>query len=413
MHRIATFVATAIAAMLIGNTSFAKGPFGSIKIGHWAGGAWTNDSTGAFSHCAASAGYLNGTILVFGQLANQSWSIGFGNPAFHLIPGETYPIGITLDGKEQIRLFGTANESNTVYALIPSTAVLNQYRKAHWMVAEYRGETFQFNLESIGPVLAAISNCVAKIKANGIASAGDFSLPVAAPVSQSKPASPTDNSKSEKTFEQDGTGFVISNAGHIVTNYHVIKGCVREVHGNLTGEAPSVIRIVSTDETNDLALLQAPKPFNDTATIRATAVHPGDAIIAIGFPFHGLLTSDFTVTSGIISSLSGLFNDTRYLQISAGVQPGNSGGPLIDMSGNVVGVVAKKLNAIKMAKVTGDLPENINFAVKTGALRDFLDNSAVQYQTAEPKQELKTTDIASKARNYTVFISCTAKENNE
>jgi hypothetical protein len=83
------------------------------------------------------------------------------------------------------------------------------------------------------------------------------------------------------------------------------------------------------------------------------------------------------------------------------------------MSGNVVGVVAKKLNAIKMAKVTGDLPENINFAVKTGALRDFLDNSAVQYQTAEPKQELKTTDIASKARNYTVFISCTAKENNE
>ena len=64
-------------------------------------------------------------------------------------------------------------------------------------------------------------------------------------------------------------------------------------------------------------------------------------------------------------------------------------------------------------KVTGDLPENINFAVKTGALRDFLDNSAVQYQTAEPKQELKTTDIANKARGYTVFISCTAKEHNE
>ena len=67
----------------------------------------------------------------------------------------------------------------------------------------------------------------------------------------------------------------------------------------------------------------------------------------------------------------------------------------------------------KMAKVTGDLPENINFAVKTGALRDFLDNSAVQYQTAESKQELKTTEIVGKARSYTMLISCTAKERTE
>jgi hypothetical protein len=81
--------------MLLGNTSFAKGPFGSIKIGHWAGGAWTNDSTGAFTHCGAVASYLNGTVLVFGQLADQSWSIGFGNQAFHLTPSETFPIDIT------------------------------------------------------------------------------------------------------------------------------------------------------------------------------------------------------------------------------------------------------------------------------------------------------------------------------
>jgi len=115
------------------------------------------------------------------------------------------------------------------------------------------------------------------------------------------------------------------------------------------------------------------------------------------------------VTAGIVSSLSGLLNDTRFLQISAGVQPGNSGGPLLDTSGNVVGVVAAKINAIKFAKATGDLPENINFAVKTGAMRDFLDNSAVAYQTAEPKAELKTAEIARKARAYTMLISCAAK----
>jgi hypothetical protein len=76
----------------------------------------------------------------------------------------------------------------------------------------------------------------------------------------------------------------------------------------------------------------------------------------------------------------------------------------------VVGVVAAKLNALKVARATGDLPENINFAIKTGVLRDFLDNSAVSYQTADSVQERKTADIAAKARGYTMLISCSAKE---
>ena len=207
-----------------------------------------------------------------------------------------------------------------------------------------------------------------------------------------------------------GTGFVISSNGHIVTNNHVIRECVGDVNGNLVGESAAKLRVVSTDETNDLALLEAMGNFKDTATIRATAVHSGDPIIVIGFPFHGLLTSDFTVTTGIISSLAGLFNDTRFLQISAPVQPGNSGGPLLDTRGTIVGVVAEKLNALKVAKATGDIPENINFAIKTGALRDFLDNSVVPYRTSEPTGEMKTAEVASAARTYTMLISCMARD---
>ena len=71
----------------------------------------------------------------------------------------------------------------------------------------------------------------------------------------------------------------------------------------------------------------------------------------------------------MINSLSGILNDSRFMQISAPVQPGNSGGPLLDTSGHVVGVVAEKLNALKIARATGSIPENINFAIKTGALR--------------------------------------------
>ena len=146
------------------------------------------------------------------------------------------------------------------------------------------------------------------------------------------------------------------------------------------------------------------------ATIRNGPVHSGDGVVAIGYPFHGLLTSDFTVTSGIVSSLSGILNDTRFLQISAPVQPGNSGGPLHDTSGLVVGVVSAKLDALKFASVTGNIPENISFAIKQGALRDFLDNSAVPYKTANAQTEKKTAEITSAARSYTMLIYCKAKE---
>jgi S1-C subfamily serine protease len=105
-----------------------------------------------------------------------------------------------------------------------------------------------------------------------------------------------------------------------------------------------------------------------------------------------------------------VLNDTRYLQISAAVQPGNSGGPLSDSTGEVMGVVAAKLNALKFAKATGDLPENVNFAIKTGALRDFLDNSAVAYRATDGASELKTPEAASNARKFTLLISCIAKE---
>jgi S1-C subfamily serine protease len=78
-------------------------------------------------------------------------------------------------------------------------------------------------------------------------------------------------------------------------------------------------------------------------------------------------------------------NDTRYLQISAAVQPGNSGGPLLDTSGLIVGMVAMKLDALKIVRATGNLPENINFAIKTGMIRDFLDNTSCHTKPPNPR----------------------------
>ena len=409
--RLATVILSSLVLLLGGPVAWAAGPFGSIRVGAWSGGAYTNDSTGAFSHCAAATSYQNGISVILGQNADSSWLLGLANQNFGMTAGETFPIDVTFDGQSQVRLFGTATSSILITAVLPPNAA-QQLRKSSLMVAMAKGATYQFTLTSTGPLLPVLANCVVKIKSGGMANAGDFTAkqPAEKPVAAAAPApSGPSQSKSQKTVSQSGTGFVISANGHIVTNYHVIDGCVGDIHGNLSGEQPITLRLVSGDETNDLALLQgAGTSFKDVATIREKAIHPGDAVTAIGYPYHGMLTSDFTVTTGIVSSLSGVLNDTRYLQISAAVQPGNSGGPLLDSDGNVVGIVAAKLNALKFARATGNIPENINFAIKTGMLRDFLDNSVVAYQTSAAKSDLKTADIAHNARAYTLLISCTA-----
>lgn len=310
-------------------------------------------------------------------------------------------------------MFATANQPNMLTSVMPAN-VVRTFQKASLMVATAGRSVLNFDLTSTGPVIAALANCVTRVKADGLSKAGDFTKGAAKPAAtadKDKQGSPPPGKPGRgKSFS--GTGFVVSANGHIVTNNHVIDGCVGDIKGNLTGEAAMTLRVVSNDANNDLALLQAPPTatFKDFARIRDRSIRSGDSVIVIGFPFHGLLTSDFTVTTGIASSLSGMRNDTRFLQISAPVQPGNSGGPLFDTSGQIVGVVTAKIPALRIAAATGSIPENINFAIKTGALRDFLDNSVVPYQTAEPKGELKTTDIAGNARPYTMLISCNGTE---
>src|SRR5262245_37083274 len=196
-------------------------------------------------------------------------------------------------------------------AILPPNVARTFQKSSLMVVTAGNSNALQSNLTSAGPLLGAISKCVSTIKAGGINSAGDF----AAPKAPANPKSGNDGGS--------GTGFVISANGHIVTNDHVIDGC-GEIKGNLTREAATTLRLVNGDAANDLTLLQGPAASCKTsAKIRDRAIHSGDSVGAIGFPYHGLLSSDFTVTTGIVSSLSGMRNDTRFLQISAAVQPGN------------------------------------------------------------------------------------------
>jgi S1-C subfamily serine protease len=258
---------TSICAVVLAlgtSSAFAAGPFGSIRVGNWSGGAYTDDKSGAFSHCAAGTVYNSGINVIIGQNLQSAWLLGFAHPQFRLTPGETFPIDVIFDGQAQFKLFGTAVTESLVTSILPSSNVLEQLKKAHLMVAVAKGTTLQFTLNSTGQLLPVIANCLTKMKTGGLANAGDFSIlppkPAAKPVVQSNapPPAPASSAKPAKPVEMNGTGFVVSTTGHVVTNHHVIGRCTGDIRGNLTSQAATNLRIVSKDEFNDLALLQAP-----------------------------------------------------------------------------------------------------------------------------------------------------------
>jgi len=210
---------------------------------------------------------------------------------------------------------------------------------------------------------------------------------------------PESQARTEKQPEKTGTGFRVA-LGIFLTNNHVIESCA-SLRINGSANAKVLIR----DAKSDVALVAAAGDQGVVATIRSTRPQLGEEISVAGFPLYGML-SGLSVTSGNISRLSGLNGDTRLLQISAPVQPGNSGGPLLDTSGAVLGVVVSKLDALRVAKLTGDIPQNVNFALNTNVVRSLLDASGTNYVNAIPGRRLSPADIASRAGQFTVLIEC-------
>ena len=203
-----------------------------------------------------------------------------------------------------------------------------------------------------------------------------------------------------------GTGFFVSSDGHALTNHHVIEDC-RQV-AMLTDRGPMLARVIRRDERNDLALLRVDGdrkvPFG--AFRASPGIRAGDSIVVPGFPLPTVLQNGLNVTVGNVSALAGLGGNTALLQMTAPVQPGNSGGPLLDMSGNIVGVIVSKLDALGVAKETGDIPQNINFAVQGTIARLFLEAQGIQVTEKSAAAGLNVGDVVDGARAYTFQVEC-------
>lgn len=203
-----------------------------------------------------------------------------------------------------------------------------------------------------------------------------------------------------------GSAVVIA-PGLVLTNQHVVNNCPN-LDVLLAGKRyPASIK--KQDSTNDLALLSiANLPLTNVPRLRKTAV-TGESVMVAGYPLSGLLSSDIIVTDGIVNSLSGLGNNAGQIQISAPVQPGNSGGPLLDRSGNLVGLVVSKLNAQRLAALTGDIAQNINFAIKPEIVGLFLQSENVVMNAPEQRIKFDTQQLAEYARAFTMKVECRAK----
>lgn len=202
-----------------------------------------------------------------------------------------------------------------------------------------------------------------------------------------------------------GTGFIVAE-GRALTNNHVIDECTRVIARNSAGrDMPATV--LARDRELDLAVLSLPRDAGPALAFRDPPdMRRGEEVVTYGFPLSGLLSSGPTLTRGDISALAGLRDNQAHYQISAPVQPGNSGGPLLDRAGNVVGVVVSKLNAQRVAQQTGDLPQNVNFAIRGERAVRFLRANSVTPQLATSRAERSAAEVGDIAHPSTLFLRC-------
>jgi S1-C subfamily serine protease len=219
------------------------------------------------------------------------------------------------------------------------------------------------------------------------------------------PAQPSDAAKPGTKPAGTGTGFFIGR-DMIISNNHVIDGCV-EVRARRNGADIASVHVVATNRGDDLAALHSDKPNDKYLKLRiGTPIKAAEPILVFGYPFADALSSSGNTTLGNVTALAGLQDDSRFIQISASIQPGNSGGPVLDEAGRLIGVVVGKLNPLKMAKEYGDLPQNVNFAIRATSLSNFLETNRIAYEPSTSSITLPNTQIAEQAETASVQLEC-------
>ena len=228
------------------------------------------------------------------------------------------------------------------------------------------------------------------------------------PAAPPNPGAPGASPAQAKAKFLTGSGIVVNSAGDVLTNQHVVNGC-KTVLVKGMNMAPVAARVDAVDPKNDLALLKTdPAPAAGKPAVfrrQSRPVRLGEGIGVIGYPLTGILSAEPKATFGQINSVAGANNDYTLLQISAPIQPGNSGGPVLDASGSVIGVIVSQAS-MAVATLSGAIPQNVNFAIRGDFAQIFLNAHGVKFDTSGSQRKLETDEIAAIGEKSTVLVAC-------
>ena len=195
-----------------------------------------------------------------------------------------------------------------------------------------------------------------------------------------------------------GTGFFVNNEGYVITNYHVVKTNENNTKIMFRDKEKDA-KMIAFDEILDIALLKVEVKNKNYIKFSNNSPKKAQSILVAGYPYGKYISDDLKITSGIINSLKGIKNNTSMLQIDATVNPGNSGGPIVDKdSGSLVGVATMKLSKDYTKAAFGVESENTNYGIKSSQVKDFLEANNVSVSIKKNKLNINELEES------TVFV---------
>jgi serine protease Do len=349
-------------------------------------GGWSLEylEVGKWSGCRAAAQFPDQTFFQMALLqsgTDKGWVIFISNPKWNAWIGQRKQLRLQLvttrADKPWLVTFSTFGDSKMLSFTDASVEFMNSVADARSM--EIMDENKQQLLTSVdlkdsAAAIVAIVNCV----------------------SQHPPGSGPSPEPETTISAISGTGFFVA-AKRVVTNNHVVSGCTKDIQVQYPNGRAYTATVSGQDATNDLALLNT-----DMDNLSTAAFHPrprvGDQVASYGFPLSRYLSSDGNFTLGYVTALTGPKDDTRFLQMSTPIQPGNSGGALLDMSGSVVGVVVAQF-AIPN--------QNVNFAIQPSIVTNFLEvKGVIAKYTSSTDPQRPPSEVSDIAKKFTIHIYC-------